>query len=60
MGKYYKCSECPYGLAYITYKGHGAFCKWPGARDKKQPVIFYGKTAPKTCPLKLYGAYKED
>lgn len=59
MGKYYKCSECPFGILHASHEGRGYWCKWNGPRTEKQPLIFYGKTAPRTCPLKIFGIEKE-
>lgn len=59
-----KCSECEYGeKKWFPRNGNGAswrsghfaqeayICKHPDGMDK-WPILFYGKTAPRKCPLK--------
>lgn len=58
--KWYKCRECPYGILHESHEGRGYWCSWKGPRSDKQPLVFYGKTAPRTCPFKLLGVQKED
>ena len=57
--RWYKCSECAFAIKHVSANGSGAWCSWQGQRDPKQPLVFYGKTAPKTCPLKMLGVKKE-
>lgn len=59
-----KCRECEYasistymrnGNGASAHVGHfaqeAAFCKHPDCRPPG-PLLFYGKTAPRYCPLK--------
>ena len=59
-----KCKECEYAKAYnVPRNGNGASWRFSQKGyvcshkdgESKLPIIFYGKTAPRKCPLRNGG-----
>lgn len=63
-----RCTECEYGKSHIfarhgcgnsAYRGtfyqEGYTCEHPNSGFRCGGYIFYGKTAPRDCPLKRKG-----